>query len=81
MYWGALVRDRRKANDYWHLKVVHGEAKLFEIIAALNARRGLADLLHGRQEQADEDGDDGDHHKQFNEREACAEGIGKNSTA
>ena len=30
---------------------------------------GLADLLHGRQQQADQDGDDGDHHQQLDQRE------------
>jgi len=30
----------------------------------------LADLLDGGQQQADQDGDDGNHHQQFDQREA-----------
>ena len=49
--------------------VVAGQADLLEIVGALRAAGGLAHVLHGRQEQADQDGDDGDHHQQFDERE------------
>ena len=34
-----------------------------------HAGGGLADLLDGRQQQADQDGDDGDDDEQFDERE------------
>src|SRR5262249_27165223 len=43
-----------------------------QVVLALDACGGLADLLHGRQQQADEDGDDGDHHQQLNQREGAA---------
>ena len=33
-------------------------------------RRGLAGRLHGGQQQADQDGDDGDDHQEFDQREA-----------
>src|SRR5262249_1443247 len=45
--------------------VVDSQSELFEIIAALHACRRFADLLDGGQQQADEDGDDGDHHQQL----------------
>ena len=51
---------------------VDGDADLLEVVAALQAGAGLADLLHGRQEESDEDGDDGDHHQKFDEREGIA---------
>src|SRR5262249_9845270 len=38
--------------------VVHAQADLFEVVLALDAGAGLADFLHGGQEQADEDGYD-----------------------
>src|SRR5262249_43094164 len=49
--------------------VVAGQAELLKVVGALGARRRLADLLDGRQEQADEDGDDGDHHQELDQRE------------
>ncbi len=49
-----------------------GQGQLVQIVTALHARRRLADLLHGRQEQANEDGNDGDDHQQFDQREGRA---------
>ena len=45
------------------------DAALLAVLAGYGpgARRGLARLLHGRQEQADQDGDDGDHHQQLDQ--------------
>src|SRR5262249_9694784 len=42
--------------------VVQGNQDLFDVVAARHAGRGFADLLHGGDAQADEDGDDGNHH-------------------
>ncbi len=50
--------------------VVQGQANLLEIVDALRACSGLADFLNGRQEQADEDGNDGDDHQQLDQRKA-----------
>ena len=52
--------------------VVHvgGQRDLLEVVGALDAGRGGADLLDGGQQEADEDGDDGDHHQQLDQREA-----------
>jgi hypothetical protein len=41
--------------------VVECEPELVQVVAARHSGRGLTDFLHGRQEQADQDGDDGDH--------------------
>src|SRR5262249_38853098 len=50
--------------------VVHAaQCDLFEIVLAGGRGRRLADLLHGRQQQADKDRDDGDHHQQLDEGE------------
>ena len=49
--------------------VVDGDAHLVEIVAALRCARGLADFLDGGDEQADQDGDDRDHHQQLDQRE------------
>jgi hypothetical protein len=46
-----------------------GQADLLEVVGTLHAGGRLADLLHGRQQQSDEDGDDGDHHQQLDEGE------------
>src|SRR5262249_60991536 len=50
---------------------VEGQADLLEVVGALRAPGGLADFLHRGQEQADEDGDDGDHNQQLDEREGA----------
>ena len=57
------------------LVVVEGQADLLEVVLAPGTGRGLAGLLDGGEEQADQDGDDGDHHQQFDERE-CTTGDG-----
>ena len=49
---------------------MHGQADLLEVVGAADACGRLADLLDGGQQQADEDGDDGDHHQQLDQREA-----------
>jgi hypothetical protein len=49
---------------------VHANGQLMQVIPALRAAGRLAGVLHGRQEQSDEDRDDGDHDQQFDEREA-----------
>ena len=60
--------------------VVEGEADLLEVVGALQARGRIADLLDGGQQQADQDGDDGDHHQQFDQREAGGGGFGDASS-
>src|SRR5207249_1723110 len=51
------------------VEVVHRQPDLLEVVARLHAGGGLAHLLHCGQQQADQDGNDGNHHQQFDERE------------
>jgi hypothetical protein len=50
--------------------VVHvkGQAYLFEVVLALHASRCFADFLDGGQQESNEDGYDGDHHQQLDQR-------------
>ena len=49
--------------------VLQGHAQLPEIVLAMGAPGRFAGRLDGRQEQADQDADDGDHHQQFDQGE------------
>jgi hypothetical protein len=44
---------------------VQGNADLFEVVLAAGAAGRFAHFLHGRQQQAEKDRDNGDHHQQF----------------
>ena len=57
-------------------KLFSARPDLLEVVLALRAGGGLADLLDGGQQQADQDRDDGDHHQQFDQGEAAACGHG-----
>jgi hypothetical protein len=48
---------------------VDGQSDLLEVVLALDPGGGLAHLLHGGEQEPDQDGNDGDHHQQFDERE------------
>src|SRR5207245_2759123 len=52
-------------------EVVNPLAYLGQVILAAAACRRFADLLDGRQQQADQDGDDRDDHQQLDQREAA----------
>ena len=52
--------------------VEQGQGELLEVVLALDARRRGPDLLHGGQEQADQDRDDGDDDQQLDQREPAA---------
>ena len=56
------------------MRTVNREAQLFQVVSAFNAVRRLADFLDGGEEQADQDGDDGDDDEQLNEGKAAAGG-------
>src|SRR5262249_14633733 len=49
--------------------VVQADTDLVQVVLALQPAGGLADLLDGGHQQADEDGDDGNDHQQFDQRE------------
>jgi hypothetical protein len=51
---------------------VDPDAELLDVVGARHACGGLAHLLDGGEEQADQDGDDGDHHQQLDQRERAA---------
>ena len=47
--------------------IMHGQDNLMEIVLAAHAVGRFADLLHGRQQQPDQNGNNGDNHKQFDQ--------------
>ena len=51
--------------------VVQREPDLLQVVDALRPPGGLAGRLHGGQEQGDQDGDDRDHHQQFDQGETA----------
>ena len=69
----GVVRRREKAQCWRDprvgvVAVVDRQDQLFEVVGALGTSGRFPHLLDGGQEQADEDGDDGDHHQQLNQR-------------
>ena len=50
--------------------VVQRQANLFEIVLALRPPRRLTSLLHGRQQQRNQDSNNRDHDEQFDQGEA-----------
>jgi hypothetical protein len=48
---------------------VQSQSNLFEIVAACHPRCGFTDLLNGRQQQTDQDGNNRNDDKQFDQRE------------
>ena len=55
---------------------VQGQADLLQVVAAGGPGGGRPDLLDGRQEQADQDGDDGDDHQQLDQGEGSSPAHG-----
>ena len=49
--------------------VVGRETPLFDVVAATHPGGRFADLLDGGEQQADQNGDDRDHHQEFDQRE------------
>ena len=66
----AAPRERRPDIDV----AVCGQGKLLEAIGALHAASRLARRLHGRQQQADQNGDNRDDDQQLDQRKAAALG-------
>src|SRR5258708_37718139 len=48
------------------------QADLLEVVLALGAARRFADLLHGRDQEPDQDGDDRNDDQQLDQRESSA---------
>src|SRR5262249_58416931 len=61
-----------RQGDLGVVVVAEGQAELLEVVGALHPRGGVADLLDGGEEQADEDGDDRYHHQQLDQCEGLA---------
>src|SRR5262245_51001658 len=68
---GAVHASRRQ-KAIGVLEVVDREPDLLEIVLALRAGGRLANFLNGRQQEADQDGDDGDYDQQLDQRECGA---------
>ena len=70
---GVVVRValRQRAVDI--MEVVQGKALLLHVVHALSAGSSFPDLLNGRQQQANEDGNDRDHHQKLDQREATTD--------
>src|SRR5262249_46663347 len=54
------------------VEVVRRQGDLLQVVAALHPVGGLADLLHRRQQEPDQDGDNRDDDQQLNQRKAAA---------
>jgi hypothetical protein len=67
--WGQLDADARGQAAVAVASVDDPDNDLSEVVGARGLGGGLAHLLDGRQEQADQDGDDGDHHQQLDQGE------------
>ena len=82
-----LVRDRKTADAGRHFPVVgprlvvDRQGHLLEVVGALGAGGGLAHLLHGGDQQADQDGDDRNHDQQLDQGESSAKGVGSHDDA
>ena len=59
-------------NTVRGLVVVQRQSQLLEIVLALAAASGLAGGLHGRQKQRHQNGDDGNHDQQLDQRESAS---------
>jgi hypothetical protein len=53
------------------MEIVGREGQLLQIVGALRPTGRFAGRLHGRQQERDQDTDDGDHHQEFDQREAA----------
>jgi hypothetical protein len=62
-HWMRAADSRTGQDVVGVVEGVGGDAHLAHLVGALDAGRGLADFLDGRQEQADEDSYDGDDHQ------------------
>src|SRR6266852_480216 len=66
---GALSTGRETAFVVICI-IMHCESDLLHVVAALQACGRLASLLHCGEQQANEHGDDSDHHQQLNQGES-----------
>ena len=62
----------KKPSVSW--KLWDATDQLLQIVGALRPTGRFAACLHGRQQERDQDADDGDHHQEFDQREAARRG-------
>src|SRR5262245_13953903 len=67
---GWIIPDARRQVFLLVVIVVRCQAELFQVVDALSPTGGLANSLHRRHQETDQDGDDGDDDEQLDEREA-----------
>ena len=53
------------------MMAMHSQTNLPEVILALHADGSQTDALHGRDKQADEHGQNRNHHQELYQRESC----------
>jgi hypothetical protein len=64
---GGTIRGRERAVRTF--VVVQCEGLLLQVVRTLRAGRGFPHLLHGGQQQTNQDGNDGNHDQQLDQRE------------
>src|SRR5262249_9087795 len=65
----TISAGHRRQTSPGVVAVVQGQSHLLEVVLTFRPVGGFPHLLYGRQEQADQDGDNGNHHQQFDKRE------------
>jgi hypothetical protein len=50
---------------------MRGQPELLEVVGAFQTARRFAHLLHGREQQGDQDGENRDHHQKLDQCEAA----------
>ena len=73
----AALLDGRRVVPVHRRVVVHSDDLLLEVVGALHAGGGFADLLHGGEQQPDQDRDDRDHDQQLDQRERRGRDAGR----
>ena len=68
----AVHRCSHREHAAHVMVVVHGNAELLQVVAALAAASRLTGRLNGRKQQGDEGRDNRDHHQQLDQGEASA---------
>jgi hypothetical protein len=67
----SLVDAAGREHAVRRVIVVQREAKLHQMVLALRAAGGFTRLLHRGEQQCNQDGNDGDHDEQLDQREAA----------
>src|SRR5579875_3537027 len=68
----AVIAGLGRQTAMHIVAIVTGDGHLMKVVLALGTVGGLAHFLHRRQQQTDQNGDDGDHYQQLDQRETAA---------